>query len=361
MSPPLYLSMVSILPFALFLLHWLTTCGSVKTEDGSLDWVNAVEAKSSFILVDWAKDEENDLSDEHFVNYKKEKNEKVKIVETVNITTGTFMGYSTLFSTKHNGFTDYSVKIHRSTDRAKWDIPSNLPEILTQTIDQYRRKSKHFERIASQYRIRLRREMSYSFTNLLIRNFNTFEKNKDSGAHKWTFVQAVRRDDEVKPAASDEAAASVPRPAGSNEPDSARAGTHPIVLAVQDSLNSFRVLIKTTGKNELVNGCSVKERAPGAKVNRIVSEAILEKGTQNRIDVAYHYCVFDEASTKVVQKAVELKTPIWLFIDYVNYRGKQKNIRFSISDDEKEGRKSDTIYAGDFKVGSYLSEINLRT
>eukprot|EP00922_Rhytidocystis_sp_ex-Travisia-forbesii_P047146 GHVS01070259.1.p1 GENE.GHVS01070259.1~~GHVS01070259.1.p1 ORF type:complete len:357 (+),score=29.28 GHVS01070259.1:221-1291(+) len=356
MSPPLYLSMVSILPFALFLLHWLTTCGSVKTEDGSLNWVEAIGYGGSFIHINWPKEANNDNFTKH-----KEIKHYDKLVGMLVFTTSVCSVSSELYYTKHGGFTDYSVIIGRAIAVDEWDIPDNLPDILTQTINRFKDVDGDFAKVASQYRIRLKPVTTYSDANLMVEKFNTFEKNKDSGAHKWTFVQAVRRDAEVKPAASDEAAASVPRPAGSNEPDSARAGTHPIVLAVQDSLNSFRVLIKTTGKNELVNGCSVKERAPGAKVNRIVSEAILEKGTQNRIDVAYHYCVFDEASTKVVQKAVELKTPIWLFIDYVNYRGKQKNIRFSISDDEKEGRKSDTIYAGDFKVGSYLSEINLRT
>eukprot|EP00922_Rhytidocystis_sp_ex-Travisia-forbesii_P047160 GHVS01070275.1.p1 GENE.GHVS01070275.1~~GHVS01070275.1.p1 ORF type:complete len:354 (+),score=21.90 GHVS01070275.1:221-1282(+) len=352
MSPPLYLSMVSILPFALFLLHWLTTCGSVKTEDGSLNWVDAMDYGSSFIYINWEKDPDQRGFIDHMNG--------MKAVGKIGIQTGLFSGHSTLYSNMLHGITNYSVKIKRSKVVNQWDIPDNLPEILTRTINHFKDVDRDFAKVAAKYRIRLKPVTTYSYANLIMRKFNTFEKNKDSGAHKWTFVQAVRRDAEVKPAASGEAAASVQKPARSNEPNSDRAWTHPIVRAVQDSLNSFRVPIKTTGKNELVNGCSVKERAPGAEVNSIVSDAILEEGTQNRINVAYHYCVFDEASTKVVQKAVELKTPIWLFIDYVNYRGKQKNIRFSISDDEKEGRKSDTIYAGDFKVGSYLSEIDLR-
>eukprot|EP00922_Rhytidocystis_sp_ex-Travisia-forbesii_P023580 GHVS01034594.1.p1 GENE.GHVS01034594.1~~GHVS01034594.1.p1 ORF type:complete len:336 (+),score=20.35 GHVS01034594.1:134-1141(+) len=335
MSPPLYLSMVSILTFAL-LLHLLSTCVAETTQDCSLQWLK-IDTGKDYIEFHYELDSEKEKQQEpkHLINFKKLKDRGAKNVTKVEeLRIG--KGYATLYSNTranegHKDDTEYCVHITRKRG-VPWHIREHLPDILTKTINQFSETDSNFASIASKRRIRLAPNLPYGSAKVMMNRFNSFEEKMGKGAKIWTFVQ--QRDVNSK--------------------------KFSIVSTLMDSKNTFRVSIEAHDGIK-VTGCSVS----GGVLTDLL-KARLESGKMGTDNISFYYCVFDQASIKTLQDAMSYMSDtsdtgeILLSVKHTVKEVKQKKY-WTISNEKEYGRKTaKKIYVGDFNVGQCLEWIELK-
>eukprot|EP00922_Rhytidocystis_sp_ex-Travisia-forbesii_P023592 GHVS01034609.1.p1 GENE.GHVS01034609.1~~GHVS01034609.1.p1 ORF type:complete len:327 (+),score=19.53 GHVS01034609.1:33-983(+) len=316
--------MVSILAFAL-LLHLLSTCVAVETQDCSLNLLridNAVGEK------------ETQQGTERFIDLKKLHDRGAKNVRMLG-RLSIDKGYATLYSNTranegHKDDTEYCVHITRKRG-VPWHIRENLPDILTKTINQFSETDSNFASIASKRRIRLAPYLPYGSAKVMMNRFNSFEEKMGKGAKIWTFVQ--QRDVNSK--------------------------KFPIVSTLMDSKNTFRVPIEALD-GILVTGCSV---SGGVLTDSL--KARLESGKMGTDNISFYYCVFDQASIKPLQAAMSDTSDtsdtdeILLSVTHTVKKVKQKRC-WTISKKEYGRKAANKIYVGDFIVGQCLKKIELK-
>eukprot|EP00922_Rhytidocystis_sp_ex-Travisia-forbesii_P023578 GHVS01034591.1.p1 GENE.GHVS01034591.1~~GHVS01034591.1.p1 ORF type:complete len:332 (+),score=13.24 GHVS01034591.1:117-1112(+) len=331
MSPPLDLSMVSILAFAL-LLHLLSTCVAVETQDCSLNLLRIDNGKDYiefYCELDWEK--ETQQGTERFIDLKKLHDRGAKNVRMLG-RLSIDKGYATLYSNTranegHKDDTEYCVHITRKRG-VRWHIRENLPQIVTDIIRRFSNKYPEFKSIASKHRIRLAPYFSYGSAKVMMDRFNKFVEKMHQPVI-WTFVQQA----------------------------SERPKNFPIVRTLMDSKNTFRVSIEAHDGIK-VKGCSV---SGGVLTDSL--EATVERGNRNKVETYFFYCVFDLTSIETLQAAMS-GTPddneIRLSVEHTVKEVKQKKY-WTISNEKEYGRKTaKKIYVGDFNVGQCLEWIELK-
>eukprot|EP00922_Rhytidocystis_sp_ex-Travisia-forbesii_P023588 GHVS01034603.1.p1 GENE.GHVS01034603.1~~GHVS01034603.1.p1 ORF type:complete len:337 (+),score=29.00 GHVS01034603.1:220-1230(+) len=272
--PPPYLFMISILTF--LLLHLLTTCAVEQSHDCSLPWVKATKGANYIeVLWEWTAKKERKKKTSFVDDKKKDKGATdVTNLGKLEVTAGSFMGFSTLYSNmRYNRKTDkddkeFNVVITRKNTDGAMDIVKNLPKIITSTFDYFSSVDAEFATIASKHRIRINPYFFYGNATMLIESFN--ERKRSGDSHVWYFIQRT------------------------SHPQ------NPIKQAILDSERTFRVPIQTkvvASVEHVVTACSVN--AKDATIEPLAGR--VEAGKRHSKGLAYSYCVFDQAFIKKMQ------------------------------------------------------------